>query len=101
MSDEMSHPVTKGELRDVLADYPTKADLRDVLADYPTTERLRAELTALGVDLRGELPSKVYVDDMARTFIDALVRLEARTDAKFDKMSGDLMRHMNSLIDAV
>lgn len=86
MSDEMSHPVTRGELRAELASYPTKADLRAELASYATK-----------AELREEFPTKQYVDDMARTFVAALERL----DSKIDRVALDLMRHMNSLIESV
>ncbi len=43
---DMSHPVTRADLREELASYPSKADLREQLASYPTKADLREELAS-------------------------------------------------------
>ena len=78
MTDDMTHPVTRGELAALLAEYPTKQ----------------------------------YVDDLGKTFFQALVRLEQRMDAKLDaldakldaklgQLSIEMTRNINAILEAV
>ncbi len=89
--DDMDKPVTRRELREILADYPTKRDLREALAEYPK----RVELEAWG----GALNAKI---DTTTARLDAKIdALGARVDRLGVELSAELAQHTNRILDAV
>lgn len=95
MSEDMTAPVTRADLREELAKYPTreelKAELKAELAKYATREELKAELAkyATREDLKAELANYSTREELKEEL--AKFRVEFRAE-----INEDLARHINA-----
>ncbi len=82
---DMSHPVTRVELREELATYPTRAELREELATYPTREELRETL-------REELATYPTREELRETLREELAKYPTREELR-ETLRGELAKY--------